>query len=330
MEEKLVMDLNLNYWRKLDPNVPDQVTMIGTTEAVTVKSLMSKKELEISDAWQSNEAFNSLMKIKGVEVIGYFVGAEFYYMMNTKLAPTDDIHFRKAMSWAFDYQSVINYIVPGAKQSRGPVASVSPGFDSTVFQYHKDLEKAKEELKKSKYYENLDKYPVTLHWCAAVPDEEKVALLFMSNMEEIGIKVDVVKVPWASMVDECAALDTSPNITTTFCDPYYPEAGSMLELKYHSSTANTWQQNEWLLDEKLDGMIEDAIKTVDREERFKEYGLIQHYIVDICPTIFVFDKLERHAYQTEYVDWPSARGECIPIIGYTFYAPNIKIFPEKR
>jgi len=330
LEEHLLMVKNPNYWQPIDSYAPDEFKMIGTTEPVTVRTLISRRELEITDQWQSLEAVTALDKIEGVDIAGYFPGTEFYYMMHTKKPPTDDIHFRKAMAWATDYKTIVEMLFPGSIQSRGPVPQTLPGADPRVFQYHRNLDKAILELKQSKYYAQLDKYIVTVHWCAEVPDEEKVALLFMSNMADIGIDVKVVKVPWMSMIEEMATMETSPNIVTIFDSAHYPEAGSLLESRYKSESAATWEQNEWLFDTELDAMINDSIKTIDREERFAKYVKIQRYITDLCPTLFLFDQVEKHAYQATYVDWPAARGEIIPVMGYNFAVRFIKVYPDKR
>ncbi|HAF70729.1 MAG: D,D-dipeptide ABC transport system substrate binding protein DdpA [Acetothermia bacterium 64_32] len=330
VEEELVMVKNPNYWLPLDPETPDEVRFIGTTEPATIRTMMARRELEISDQWQPQEAWQALDAIEGVDIASFYAGTEFYLMINTKKPPTDDVHFRRAMAWAMDYQTVVDHIFPGSIQARGPIPQNIPGADPNVFQFQRDLDKAREELKKSKYYDQLDQLEVEFHWIAEVPDEEKVALLFMANMAEIGINVKVVKVPWMSVVEEMAQLETSPHIVSVFDSSHYPEAGSLLESRYHSSSAPTWEQNEWLLDPTLDAMIEDALATVDRKERFAKYAEIQEYIVDLCPTIFLFEQVEKHAYQSAYVDWPTARGEVNPVMGYNMAARFIKVYPEKR
>jgi len=330
VEEELVMVKNPNYWLSLDPETPDEVRFIGTTEPATIRTMMARRELEISDQWQPQEAWQALDALEGVDIASFYAGTEFYLMINTKKPPTDDVHFRRAMAWAMDYQTVVDHIFPGSIQARGPIPQNIPGADPNVFQFQRDLDKAREELEKSKYYDQLDQLEVEFHWIAEVPDEEKVALLFMANMAEIGINVKVVKVPWMSVVEEMAQLETSPHIVSVFDSSHYPEAGSLLESRYHSSSAPTWEQNEWLLDPTLDAMIEDALATVDREERFAKYAEIQNYIVDLCPTIFLFEQVEKHAYQSAYVDWPAARGLVNPVMGYNMAARFIKVYPEKR
>lgn len=315
-EEHLTMTKNPNYFLPMDKNTPDEIKMIGTTQAVTIRSMMSRGELEISDQWQAQESLRSLKRIRGVKIANFYMGDLFYFMIHTKKAPTDDIHFRRAMAWAMDYQTVVKMLFPGSKQSRGPVAQTIAGANPYSFQFTRNLEKAKAELKKSKYYGKLDQYPVEIHWIAEVPDEEKVALLFMSNMSEIGINVKVVKVPWMSVVEETANIETSPHIVTIFDNPKYPEAGAILEARYKSGTAATWEQNEWLLDKKYDAMIADAIETINRQARMRKYMELQDYIVDLCPTLFIFDKVVQMAYNSNVIDWPAVRGETPQINGF--------------
>jgi peptide/nickel transport system substrate-binding protein len=245
--------------------------------------------------------------------------------MHTKKPPTDDIHFRKAMAYAFDYETSADLQVTWP--AHGPVAKDFPGWKEDVFVYTRDLDKAREELALSKYADQLADYPVEVHWITEVPWEEKIALLFQANMDEIGIKVNVVRTPWLSVVDEMADFDASPNIATVFVAPHYPEAGSMLHSRYHSDSAATWEQNEWLQDAYFDETLEDAIATVDTAERFAKYGELQDYIVELCPSLFVFDQVQPQAYQT-YVDWPAAKGDVYLVMGYNLDARFMSILPH--
>jgi len=77
-------------------------------------------------------------------------------------------------------------------------------------------------------------------------------------------------------------------------------------------------------------MIEDAIATVDKDERFAKYSAVTRHIIDLCPTIFTIETPERRAYQSAYMDWPAARGEVVPIYKYDNSMRYIKVYPEKR
>jgi len=331
LEEYLTMGKFDGYWGEFKPNAPDEVKFIGTTEPVTIRTMIARRELEISDQWQSVEALKALDEIEGVDIAVSYLGTMFYYMLHNKKPPTDDVYFRKAMAWAMDYQTVVEKLFPGARKAMGPIPVGFAGFNQNLTNYERNLEKARAELQKSKYYGKLEQYPVELHWIAEVPDEEKVALLFLSNMADIGIKANVVKVPWLSVVEEMSNIDTSPNIVTVFVAPHYAEAGSLLESRYHSKSANTWEQNEWLQSSEIDGMIDTAIATIDMEKRMDIYKQIQARLDAICPSINLFEQAQKHAYQAAYIDWPAWKKENkIPVMGYDFDARFIQVYPEKR
>ncbi len=324
LEQYLLMEKNTRWWGKFNPKAPDEVRFIGTTEGVTVRTLMQNKQLEITDQWQSSEAYQALEKIGGVKIAALPSMTSFYYMVNTKKPPTDDLHFRLAMEYAFDYDAAVGLEWPGTKQMVGPVPASLAGHDASVTVYKRNLDKAKAELAQSKYAGALSQNPVEVQWVSEVPDEEKYALLFQSNMADIGVKVNVVKVPWLSLVQNTSKLESSPNIATIYVSSDLPEAGLMLKQRYHSSTTGTWQQNEWLKDAKLDGEIEDALGTLSEKERFAKYAAIQEQLVAMAPSIWIYDQIEKHAYRTT-VDWPAARGETSLIQGYAFFAATIGI-----
>ncbi|MFZ5634721.1 MAG: ABC transporter substrate-binding protein [Bacillota bacterium] len=196
------------YWGGWDKDAPDSFKIIGTTAASTVRTLMTRRELEITDQWQSEEALKALGGIPGVAVNASYTGSMMNIMFNTKKPPADDVHFRKALAYAFDYKTAVEKIFPGSKQTRGPVSFILPGFKSDAFQYNQDLDKAKEELAKSRYAGKLDQYPIDLAWVAEVPDEEKIALMLQSDAAKLGIKVNIVKTPWLSFT-ECHIGDGS-------------------------------------------------------------------------------------------------------------------------
>jgi peptide/nickel transport system substrate-binding protein len=325
LEEYLLMEKYDDWFGEFAPNAPDEVRFVATTEAATVRTMMSRQELEITDQWQTIEALEALQELEGVDVAAFPVLTEFYYMVHTRKPPTDDVHFRRAMAYAFDYDAAVALEWEGTQQSRGPVPAITAGHNPDVFVFERDLDKAREELAMSAYADKLDENPVEVHWITEVPAEEKWALLFQANMAEIGIDVEVVGTPWMSVVEEMADQELSPHIVTVYVSADFPEAGSLLKVRYHSDAAPTWSQNEWLLDDELDQRIDDALVTVDEEERYAKYRDLQDDIVDLCPSLFLYDQVQKHAFQSAYVDWPAARGEVIPVMGYTMFAPVIEV-----
>lgn len=326
-----------DYWGGWEENAPVAIKLIDTTEAITIRTMMKNQELEITDYNQTTENLKAISKIPGVKNGFYFMAAELNMCLNNKKAPTDDVNFRKALSYLFDYEMISKYIYLTSPQSRGPVTAITPGYNPNLYQYSLNLEKAKEYLQKSKYGDKLDQYPVELLVNSSVPDHEKIALAFQAQAEKVGIKVNISKAPWMTIVDRVSTVESTPNMVGIMVVPAYNEAGSVLETRYHSKSVGKYIAAEWLQDKEIDAMIEDALATIDKEERFAKYYKIQEILVnDIVPTIWLVDYAYTLSYQSEYMEWPmmeavikQGKNASMVVEGGYYYFKDFKLYPEK-
>ena len=332
--ESLLMEKFNDYfagWENKD--APQYVKMIGTVQASTVRTLLSRGELELTDQRQTTENFAALDQLPNTEMCYFFQGSVLNIALNTKKPPTDDIHFRKALAYCIDYQQSINKVFPGSRPSSA-VPSGTPGCNLNLKLYVLDLAKAEEELKQSPYYGKLDQYPIEVAWASECPPEEPIALMFQYNAAKLGIKVNIVKIPWLSFMENMSKMETTSNATIIFVVPNYAEAGSMLMSRYHSSSCGTWTQGEWLQNPEIDAMIEDAVATVDQKERFQKYYVVQEKIAELCPTICILEEIKPQIIRSDYVVFPAAEAfkqgkPANPVIGYNLYFRDFKVTPEK-
>ncbi len=333
LEEYVIGEKFDDYWGGWEADAPHFFKEFAFPGEVTVRTLMKNREEELSSETLPEEAYNTLKKIPGIDTTYYFAPHNLQIMLNTRKAPTDDVHFRKALAYIMDYEAVVKDIWPHYAQSYGPVPHTLPGWKKTV-QYTRNVEKAKAELALSKYAGQLDKYPFSLSWCAEVPDEEKASLQFQANAAEIGVNVEISKKPFGSMIDDAQTMQTTPNGSIVYVAAHYNEAGSMLETRYHSKSQGTWEQCEWLGMPEIDAALEDALSTMDQKARFAKYGQIQDKLVDLSPTIWLADQATEWAYQT-YITWPvSERAKAnlplAPVMGYSHYFHDYKISLDKK
>ena len=75
LEEYLHAVRFADYWKPFDPNAPDSFRNIGTTETATVRTLIQKRELEISDFRQPAEFYDNVSKVDGINVASFSVAA---------------------------------------------------------------------------------------------------------------------------------------------------------------------------------------------------------------------------------------------------------------
>lgn len=334
MGEYYVMEKFDNYWAGWEgkEESPQYAKQFGTVEAITVKTLMSRGELEISDMWQTEESIKAISEIPNTEVASLFEGSVLNVMLHTKMPPTDDIHFRKALSYCLDYEQLRDKAFPGSRPS-GPVAFSTPGSFKDLKLPKLDMEKAQKELEKSCYYGKLEQYPVELYWPSQAPFFEKVALMLQANAAQLGIKINITTLPSLALTERMSKLESTPNACIFLISSNYAEAGSMLETRYHSNSTGTYHQGEWLQDPEIDLMIDEAIATIDTEERFQKYYRIQETLIELCPSLWIAEVPSKMVYRNDYIVWPAVESVksgnlCNPVMGYNLYFRDFKVIPE--
>ncbi len=327
--EHFIADKYDDYWSGFEPNNPEGFKLIGSNEPVTVRTLIARRELEISDEYQPAENYQAMADIEGVEVAEFASGKILQLTLHNQKPPTDCIHFRRAMAHIIDYEGLTEHAFPGALPAQGPVSTALPGHYANVTVYEHSIEKAQEELQQSQYYDELDNYPIDVVWVSETPDREKLALDVQAKAVAAGIQVNVVRTPWVSLVEQVSSPETTPHAAIVLMPPHYGEAGSLLESGFHSDSLGTWENMSWRDDEAIDSYINQALSTVDRDKRFQRYYEAQERIMEVLPDIPVLDEPEKLAYQKAYMAWEPAerleRGEMVlPVVGYMFYMKNIE------
>jgi peptide/nickel transport system substrate-binding protein len=311
-----------NYWGFVDPLAPTEVTQSWTSTGApsTERNMMLAKELEITDSWLPAEILDELDAASGITKVEWAEMSEYYFMLNTKKPPLDDIHVRKALAYACPYQEIMTQIYSRYTLATSVVPKGTPGYTDTHM-YYTNLTKASEELNQSKYYpdivNNPDKYTIYFHWIGDVPERERDALLFASEVNKIGLKVQLVKTFWTKCVEEMTDINATGHIYNILVASHYPEAGSLIEARYHSKSAGTWEQGEWLQNATIDGLIEDALSTINISQRFTKYGDLQRIIMEMCPSIFIYDYKTTVAQQ-DYITIPAIQdpSKATLIMGY--------------
>ncbi len=323
LESNVTIKEYAKYWKGLNPNQPMYVNFIGSNTASTVQALFSSKEIQFTDQWQQYSTVSSLVKTSGASMTSIPEPENMFLMINTQAAPTNDIYVREAMAYALNYSTIATQTFPGQTIASGPIPSDLPGFNSKIPQNQQNLALAKATIQKSKYYGELNKYPVTYYWVTQVPSEQGLALLFASDMQAIGITVNVVGVPWLTVVADLSNVSSSPNIVSVENSPSYFEAGSLLQEMYSTSSQGTWEQNFWLNNTTISTEIANAVAIQNQTSRFQAYADIQQSIYNQYIVISAFQVTEVRAYYPGIMNWYAANGHPIPLLGYDFVFRDI-------
>ncbi len=320
-QELTVLEKFPDYFLGFADKAPDVVRQRYSLESATVRTMMARKEHEVSSQWHPQEVFGALAGEEGISLITEGGSGSLLFKLNTQRAPTDDVNFRKAMALAFDYDALISTLkitdeVSSGKPARSPLPEGVPGFNADMAVPQRDLEAAKAVLAESKYASDLDSIEIDMAWVAEVPSEEKMALLFQQNMAELGVNVNITKVPWATLTERFAAAETTPNLYPLFTGLSYPDPDGLLYVMYSSKAPGTFWSSSWLNDAEVDGMLDEARTTTDNAARMELYAKLQQRLVDLQTDIFGYDSLAVFAKQnTVMVPTLETPGASVSVFG---------------
>lgn len=282
----------------------DEISWVITRDEATVRSLAQRGDLGMSSQYQADATYENIDNLDGYDVNEAATATGFYLKLNNQVAPTDDVHVRRAIALALDYETIRETIYPG-EVMRGPIgdafadavpeAAAAPSFD---------LEAAKAELAKSKYAGD-EPIPLDHVYVANTSFEEEIGLLLKATLDRIGFDVTLRPEPWNRMTELATSVETTPATAQVFYGPTYPSPDSVYYVQYHSEAAGTWSSMEWVQDPELDSMINAARAETDAKARDEIYRDIFTKMVDEQRSVWMLVQTQRHAINSclEGFEW---------------------------
>jgi peptide/nickel transport system substrate-binding protein len=282
-----------NYYGGFNDNPIDTVRWIITNDEATVRAMAASGELTMTSQFQSPETYDALVAMGRFRLESQATTTAFYLKLNTRLAPTDDIHIRRAIAYATDYDTIREVIFPGEPMSTVLPSGFADFWNPDVPAPTYDLAKAAEEVAKSAYAGQP--IPITLSYVAGATFEEEISLLLQANLEPLGFVVTQQPEPWNRVTEIASSVETTPNVNQIFFGPTYPSPDSMFFTQFHSNAAGTWASMEWLLDPEVDAMIDAARATGDVAEQAAIYKDLQARLAETGATVPLLAQTVQHA-----------------------------------
>ncbi len=179
---------------------------------------------------------------------------------NTSNAPFSSKTFRQALAYATPKE-------PGRKRALGPISSYSWTYNPDVKPYNLDLKHAKQLLEKEKPKDGLKKITIT-----TFPQYEILANEIRDSWQKIGLEVGVQLTTF--LPEEYEVLLIAREIPPD-PDQYY---------FWHSTQAGNITNFK---SPRIDKLLEDGRRTIDKEERKDIYFDFQRFLVEESPVIFL-------------------------------------------
>ena len=256
---------------------------------------MIKGDYHGTDGYLPYDQIERLRKTEGIQILEDESMRVFYFAFNTTRPPMDNVHVRRALSYAFDYDGFINDILKGSVV-RNPSSNPNNlwGTPSDVKGFTYDLEKAKAELAKA----NVPMRTLTINPLAGFPETEQAAVLFANSLRKIGIDAKVEASPWNIVSDRFRSKDTMQDMVPLWKSTYYADpnnwVGELFTTRHHGGRSTTWYSNP-----ELDKLTDDALKTNDQAARAALYDKAIRLVGDEAVGIFVYNTKWFGPYSTK-------------------------------
>lgn len=286
-----------DYFKQFPDGSFDTIEVRIITENSTVQTLMKNGELDMTGQYQNSQTYSAIDQMENARVEKIPTFGLLYNKINTQKAPTDDPAVREAMAWGFDYEQVVNEIRPDMKKAQGPLPPTWGAHKSDVMQPSYDPERARQVLADAGYSEG--ELTITNTFTSSYSFQERIALLFKDNMADIGINVELNPQTWGTITEMATSVEKTPHTSQVFYVPTYPSPDSMFYNQFHSDAANTWMSMEHLDNAEVDGLIEEARQTPDRQARVEIYKQLQSKLANLYCDMHLYHTVKTIGFQND-------------------------------
>jgi len=287
-----------DYWRGWEnPKHIDGYIFKLIREASSQRIAIQKGECDIVEGI-SPEDFDLVAKMPGIYVSNDPGLTTFGVKMNNQKGYTKDINIRKAICYAFDYDSLIEIYNGNAILEDSPLPVGLKGYVSLKDKaYRQDLKKAKEYMAKAGHPDGG--FELEYVYVQGLEEERKIGLVLIDNLGKLGIKVKMVPLTWPNMVARGSKVDTSPDMIAIFATPVFNDP-DVVAYQYHKNSWGKYYGTDYYNNAEVWDLIDEARVIADFNERMKYYVKIQNMIMDDAPEIFGMQYNRRWAFR-DYV-----------------------------
>lgn len=221
------------------------------------------------------------------------------FLINTQKAPTDNVQFRQALTYLWDYASVVENVYAGsATVARGIIPATLWGHKADLEVPTFDIDRARELLEASGV--PAGERRVTMAYIGTSEEYKNAALLFQANAAQVGIEVELLPGPWGTIWDNAKNLETAPNLQSMTWWPTYPTPSDWLIGLFRTEQPALFNLSHYA-NPSFDALVDEAVaqEAIDRERAIELYGQAQQLLIDDATAIFYADLMTRSARRAD-------------------------------
>lgn len=281
--EELTLTSFENYWRS--PPKLEKIRLKVIEEPSTQMMLLQSGDIDLIALGLTWKQIASLEGATGIKLYQKEGWKEVrFFFLNTKREPFDEVAVRRAISYAIDYEGIIDNVLQGyGTRLKSPLPEGYLCHDPSIqMPYHYNPELAKDLLAEAGYPEG---FKVEVSYPTADVERKQVSEIIRANLAEIGIESTMKGYSWPVMLDkwdkgemQMAATKWAPT-----SDP-----DTLLTSMFHTDSHGAGGNYSFYSDKTVDGLLDKAGVVQDPKERCELYSVAQQIIVSDAPWLFLY------------------------------------------
>ena len=259
---------------------------------------------------------------QGYKIINQTTFHNYILMFNAKRWPTNITDFRKAVLYAIPWDKVIEFAFQGfAKEASGLIPYGYPGYVENL-RYEYNITKAKEILEKL----NISNTKLELVITSGYEEEERFASLLKSSLNQLGIDVEIVALPWEQVKEKGVAVwrnpDDAPHMIINDWWPTYPTPYDYLYILHSADIEWNWSG---YTNPEYDELIDTAfqLEGIDYNKAMEIYNEAQKVVFEDAIAISIADSIQPYIYDPDKV---LIRDEALnPLYMFVIFFPYVEV-----
>lgn len=262
-------------------------------ETATRVNALIRGDIDVGDSYLPTDQVERLQKTKDVVVQRNESMRLFVIRMNNMKPPFDNVHFRRCLSHAFNYEGFIGVILKNfAERNPAPIPKNLWGYPEGIKGYDFDLKKAQAECDRAKAAGAPVDREISLHIQAQLAQTGQAAQLFQSDLKRLGLNAKIVTDTWPNMTASTAKPETTPDMWIHWVSAYFIDPENWIGTMYDSQFHGTWKASAWYKNPKVDELLRAARAIPNEADRARMYGDAARQVVEDAADIWVYNTVE--------------------------------------
>jgi peptide/nickel transport system substrate-binding protein len=297
------------YWAGWEGPHYERYVFRVTPEATTASQQLQAREVTLVQRL-SPQLWQSFQEQDGFETTSAPSWQTLLAMLNTETGPLSDERVREAVSLAIDYRGIMAALEGAAQPLSG---YVPPGLWGHVDELSpsQDLDRARDLLEEAGYGPGGEPITLELTYLSGDADEELVATIMKSNLDQVNIDLQVRGMQWQAQWDQAKSSEEEErqDILVFYWWPDYPDPISWFFSLFRTEKEPFFNL-AYYSNPQLDRMIDEvgAVSATDRDRAVQMYGEMQEIVFEDMPAVPLYTQVYQRAMLDEvegFVDNPA-------------------------